>query len=89
MNDRMIGDRNDLGSPDAKLLNNMLASSSRYPGNEKFFQLEKMKVPTVHYSVELDIVRALLLKPGNLLEYMEEKISSQEDRVEHFSSVRV
>lgn len=41
----MIGDRNDLGSSDAKLLNNMLASSSRY-WNEKFFQLEKMKVPT-------------------------------------------
>ena len=51
-----------------------------------FFNL-KNESTYLHYSIELDIVRALSLKPGNLLEYMEEKISSQEDRVEHFSSV--
>ena len=39
-------------------VNNMLASSSRY-WNENF-QLKKMKVTYLHYSIELEIVRALL-----------------------------
>lgn len=89
MNDRMIGDRNDLGSPDAIKIAKQYASELKPIWKWEIFSTRKNESTYLHYSVELDIVRALSLKPGNLLEYMEEKISSQEDRVERFSSVRV
>lgn len=77
----MIGDRNDLGSSE------QYASELKPVLKWEIFSTWKNESTYLLYSIELDIVRALSLKPGNLLEYMEEKISSQEDRVEHFSSV--